>query len=78
MNESKTELCLFHCNPKPQISVVMNGVQITSKPSINVLRVEFDSRLQWGVHFSNAIKKAKRSLHAIQLTRKFFNIEVIE
>ena len=45
MNESKSELCLFHRNPKPQISVVVNGVQMTSKPDINVLEVEFDSRL---------------------------------
>ena len=67
LNESKIELCLFHRNSKPQISVEVNGVQITSQPSINLLGGEFDSRLQWGVHVSNAIKKAKRSLHAIQL-----------
>ena len=35
VNEGKTELCLFQRNPKPQISVVVNGVQLTSKPSIN-------------------------------------------
>ena len=36
LNESKIELCLFHRNSKPQISVEVNGVQITSKYSINV------------------------------------------
>ena len=35
VNEGKTEPCLFQRNPKPQISVVVNGVQLTSKPSIN-------------------------------------------
>ena len=43
VNESKTELCLFHGNSKPQIMVEVNGEQITSKPSINVLGFDYTS-----------------------------------
>ena len=43
-----------------------------------MLGLEFDSRLQWGIHVSNVIKKAKRSLHAIRPIRKFFNKEKLK
>ena len=58
--------------------MVVNGVQITSKQSINVLGVEFDCKIQWGVHMSNAIKKAKKYLHAIRLIIIFFNKEELK
>ena len=42
---------------------------------MNILGVQFDSRLQWTEHISNTINKSKRALHAIKLIKKHFNKE---
>lgn len=47
VNKSKTELCLSHCRDTEPITIVLNNNMITSKPTINVLGVLFDSNLQW-------------------------------
>ena len=52
--------------------VVINGDQATSRPSINMLGVNLTLDYM-GVHVSNAIKKAKKALHAIRFIKKFFN-----
>ena len=39
---------------------------------MNVLGVTFDSKLQWGDHISQTIKKANTALHAIRLIRYYF------
>ena len=44
----------------------MYKIAQTSQPSMNVLGIEYDSKLQWGVHLSNAVSKAKKALHAIR------------
>ena len=58
--ESKTEVCLFHRHDKPTITVLVGGVAVQSKKFINVLGVTFDSKLDWSVHVSNCIAKAKK------------------
>ena len=73
VNESKTEICLFHRNDKPTIQVRIQNVTITSKKSMNVLGVIFDSKLTWNAHVASAITKAKKALFAIRSLRKFFN-----
>ena len=73
VNESKTELCLFHRFDHVQISINLNGSQIKSQINMNVLGVMFDSKLQWGKHVSNINKKAMSALHAIRLIRPYFN-----
>ena len=40
---------------------------------MNVLGVIFDSKLNWNAHVANAICKAKKSLYALRMLRKFFN-----
>ena len=40
---------------------------------MNVLGVLFDSKLNWQSHVEQTISKAKKSLHAIRLIKKFFN-----
>ena len=72
VNPSKTELCIFHKNSEIKTLVNVNGVMVESGNSINVLGVEFDSKLQWCRHVSNTIKKSYKSLHAIRIIRKFF------
>ena len=73
VNESKTEMCLFHRHDKPVIQIRIQDVIVSSKKTINVLGVIFDSKLSWNSHIASAIVKAKKSLYALRLLRKFFN-----
>ena len=73
VNESKTEVCLFHRNDKPTVTVTLNGTHIKSKKSMNVLGVLFDSKLNWNIHIAGAINKARKSLFAIKQLKKYFN-----
>ena len=72
VNESKTEVCLFHKNDQPQISITLQGVSITSKKSMNVLGVIFDAKLNWQLQVAHAISKASRALFALRLLKRFF------
>ena len=67
VNEAKTEVCLFYKSDVNAVNVTINNITIKSKPSINILGVQFDSRMNWEQHVSNSINKAKRTLHAIRL-----------
>ena len=60
VNENKTEVCLFHANDQPLIQIVLQNVLITSKKSMNVLEVIFDSKLNWQIQTNHAISKAKK------------------
>ena len=73
VNESKTEVCLFHKNDPPKVSIKLLGSTIHSKKEMNVLGVTFDSKLTWTPHIANCINKAKKALFALRLIRKFFN-----
>ena len=73
VNDSKTELCVFHRADIRPITIEINGFQVKSNLTINVLGVIFDSKLQWGPQVENAIKKSNRAKHAIMLIKKYFN-----
>ena len=75
VNESKTEICLFHRNDQPLIKVKIDNETITSKKSMNVLGVVFDSKLNWNVQIANCINKAKKKLFALRLLKKYFTPE---
>ena len=72
VNEAKTDLCLFYKQDSQKVSIILNGTTITSKSTINVLGVLFDSKMQWSQHVSASINKANSALHAIRMIRKFF------
>ena len=55
INESKTELCLFSRNDVAAMVMSVNGVDVSTKPEINVLGVLFDSKLQWGPQVQKTI-----------------------
>ena len=40
---------------------------------MNVLGIIFDSKLNWNAHVANALCKARKSLFALRLLRKFFS-----
>ena len=44
---------------------------------MNVLGVEFDSKLTWSTHISKQISKANKALHAIRMIKKYFTQEEI-
>ena len=73
VNESKTEVCLFHKNDQPKITITLQNVRIESRKEMNVLGVVFDSKLNWNAHVASAISKSRKSLYALRLLRKFFN-----
>ena len=72
VNESKTELCIFHRTENTDGSLLIDNVLINSKSEINVLGITFDSKLQWCSQVSRAIKGANKSLQAVKLIRKYF------
>ena len=72
VNDGKTEICLFYRKDCPPVRVVVNGNEITSKKSMNVLGVHFDTKLNWQTHTQMAITKAQKALQAIKLIRKSF------
>ena len=72
VNESKTELCLFHRLDSVPISLTLNDIEIFSKPSMNVLGILFDSKLQWSPQVNQCIKKSLKALHAIRLIKSHF------
>ena len=65
VNESKTEPCLFHRGDSGPITIKINGNEVVSKKSINLLGVIFDSKLQWSDHISQSIKRSMNALNAI-------------
>ena len=77
VNESKTEVCLFHSNEQPLFTIRLQNIVITSQKSMNVLGVAFDSKLNWQIHVANTIGKAKKALFAIRLQKKYFNFSQI-
>ena len=77
VNESKTEVCLFHSNEQPLFTIRLQNIVITSQKSMNVLGVAFDSKLNMQIHVANTIGKAKKALFAIRLQKKYFNFSQI-
>ena len=73
VNESKTEVCLFHNEDQPLINIIIMGVSVRSTKSINVLGDIYDSKLNWNIHVAKTIAKAKRSLFGLKLLKKYFN-----
>ena len=62
VNQSKTEICLFHKQDQQPIQVTVENVIVTSKKSMNVLGVIFDSKLDWSIQIATCIKKQKKTL----------------
>ena len=73
VNDTKTEACLFNVRDHPTIEININNNVIKTKPSMNVLGVQFDSKLQWNHHVQNTVSKLKKVLQSITIIRKYFN-----
>ena len=57
----------------PNITISINGINVQSKQSMNVLGVQFDAQLNWSEQVSRVTTKAKQSLHAIRIIKKYFS-----
>ena len=73
VNESLTNLCLFHKGDLTPITLNLYGKTIVSNRTINALGVIFDSKLTWSTHVAHTIVKAKKALIALRLIKKNFN-----
>ena len=73
VNESKTDLCLFHKRSTAPIEIIINGTTLKSKQQINVLGVIFDQKLQWSEQVAYCGLKSSRALGAIRIIRRFFS-----
>ena len=72
VNESKTDLCLFHRGDSTPINIILYGQVIKSNKCINILGVIFDSKLQWADQVAHALKRSMNALNAVRLIKKFF------
>ncbi len=75
VNQSKTELCLFHRNDVTPISVSSDCVLINTSKNISVCGLLFDWKLNWSDQVSSANIKANKFPNAIKLIRNFFNVQ---
>ena len=73
INPAKTEICVFHRNDPPSISIRIDNEEIRSLKAMNVLGVIFDAKLTWSNHVAHAISKAKRKLYGLRLLKRFFH-----
>ena len=73
VNDEKTDICIFNKHNIDPLTIRVNGFDIVTKNSINVLGVLFESKLNWSAHIVKVINKANKALNAIKLIRKFFN-----
>ena len=78
VNESKTEVCLFHRNDCQPISFFINDSKVTSSSTMNVLGITFDSKLQWSNQVNNCIRKSLRALNAIRLIKSHFTTDELK
>ena len=72
VNDGKTEICLFYRKDTPPVKIEINGNEITSSKSINVLGITFDSKLNWQIQAQKAVTKSAKSLQAIKIIRNHF------
>ena len=73
INISKTELCVFHRRNLVQVTIELDGTEIKSTRTMNVLGILFDSTMKWNDHVNKAINESNSSLYAIKLIRKYFS-----
>ena len=75
VNETKTEICIFHKKDVQHIIMDIRGLQIEVKNSIKVLGVIFDTKMNWNNQARNAMNKANKAKQALSLIRKYFTEE---
>ena len=75
INNSKTEICIFHRTETNIVNITIDNTIITSTDTINILGITFDCHLKWNQQYTKAIKEANSNLYAIKRIAKFFTKE---
>jgi hypothetical protein len=73
VNESKTELCVFHRSQRTRINMTIGEHTVKSKRSMTILGIIFNENLTWSEHIEQAIKNSKKILHAIWIIKNYFS-----
>ena len=62
VNDTKTEICLFHRNDQLPIQITVNNVTLVSTLQMKVLGVIFDSKLKWAPKYPIQLNRQKLRL----------------
>jgi len=65
-------MVVFHRYETSRSEIRVGNTVITSKSTMKVLGIHFDSRMSWDIQVDNAILNSRKSLHALRLVRTFF------
>jgi hypothetical protein len=75
LNISKTKSIIFgtnhSLNPKPQLNIVINNVDIEQVEVTNMLEITLDCKLSWSKHIDTTVVKMWRSMSIIKLCSTF-------
>ena len=72
VNDSKTEVCVFHRKEKIIVDIDLDGHLIKSTETIKILGMTFDCHLNWDIQINNSVKNANKSLFALRVIKIFF------
>jgi hypothetical protein len=75
VNESKTELCIFHRNEKQRKTIMIGENEIKSGQSMIILGLVFEENLNWKKQIENAISGANQVLFAIKIIKGYFTLQ---
>ena len=73
INNSKTEVCIFHGRDTCINTVIIDGRLIQVSKVMRILGVYFDSKLTWFSHVSNAINSANKAKQALCIISRYFS-----
>jgi hypothetical protein len=71
VNQSKREMCIFKINLSQATQIMIDGKLVKTRDLIDILGVEFHSKSKLSNHDTKAIKKSYKSLHAIEIIKKY-------
>jgi hypothetical protein len=70
VNVDKTEAVIFSKSYVSPILLTVNGESFSTRDTMKVLGVTFDSKLKWDVHVNNVVKSAKSNIHGLCILRR--------
>jgi len=75
VNLEKTEVCVFHRMATSKATIRIGNISVESSRQLGCLGVIFDNRLSWDRQVEKAIMDSRRSLQAIKVVRRYFNMD---
>jgi len=75
VNETKTEICIFHKTKKIKKTFIIGNENIESSTTLRALGVILDCNLNWESHINNLAKTCIRLNFGFKLLKKYFNQE---